>query len=442
MKNKLVANICRGGGNTLKFYCSLLVAVLSMTTFSQVKTYYVSTSGSDQNDGSANSPFATLNFALSSADSAIATGEGSATIYVADGTYDISEDESHLNLTNAISVIGNTGDPSQVVILNNSTKHRSFYLNHNSAAIKGITIDRTSAESLVGVTSGGHINLANGLIEDCVIRGGKLGSNVEVTNNQLGGNVYMTGGRISRSKILDGRALLQKTGDKYSLWAMGNIYVYGAVSGSLPVLENCLIANGYAQGARNSTTTAPRKTGNIGITGSCHVINSTIVNGSSSSGIGGITLFNNDNFTDTKIINCVMIGNDGISSYSSNCHKDWGIGQSNYPENTTKRLNNSFINCASGLWSEKSGGKTYASIAPNATCIEITKDAFENFSAGDYRPRKKDPVSPLINAGTSRTEYLKYATSSTDLSGTSRFCGKLDIGCYEYFTSGFSIIVR
>ena len=413
-----------------------------MTTFSQVKTYYVSTSGSDQNEGSSNSPFATLPFAQSKADEAIAAGIESVTINVADGTYDITASESSLNLTNAISVIGNTGDPSQVVILNNSTKHRSFYLNHNSAAIKGITIDRTSAESLVGVTMGGHINLANGLIEDCVIRGGKLGSSVEVTNNQLGGNVYMTGGRISRSKILDGRALLQKTGDKYGLWAMGNIYVYGAVSGSLPVLENCLIANGYAQGVRNSTTTAPRKTGNIGITGSCHVINSTIVNGSSSSGIGGITLFNNDNFTDTKIINCVMIGNDGISSYPSNCHKDWGIGQSNYPENTTKRLNNSFINCASGLWSEKSGSKTYASIAPNATCIEITKDAFENFSAGDYRPRKKDPVSPLINAGTSRTEYLKYATSSTDLSGTSRFCGKLDIGCYEYFTSGFSIIVR
>jgi hypothetical protein len=442
MKNKLVANICREGGNTLKFYCSLIVAVLSMTTFSDVKKYYVSTSGSDQNDGSANSPFATLNFALSSADSAIATGEGSATIYVADGTYDISEDESHLNLTNAISVIGNTGDPSQVVILNNSTKHRSFYLNHNSAAIKGITIDRTSAESLVGVTSGGHINLANGLIEDCVIRGGKLGSSVEVTDNQLGGNVYMTGGRISRSKILDGRALLQKTGDKYGLWAMGNIYVYGAVSGSLPVLENCLIANGYAQGVKNSTTTAPRKTGNIGITGSCHVINSTIVNGSSSSGIGGITLFNDDNFTDTKIINCVMIGNDGIPSYSSNCHKDWGIGQSNYPGETTKRLNNSFINCASGLWSEKSGTKTYASIAPNATCIEITKDAFENFSAGDYRPRKKDPVSPLINAGTSRTEYLKYASSTTDLNGSSRFFGKLDIGCYECSLGGFSVIVR
>ncbi len=442
MKNKLVANICRGGGNTLKFYCSLLVAVLSMTTFSQVKTYYVSTSGSDQNEGSSNSPFATLPFAQSKADEAIAAGIESVTINVADGTYDITASESSLNLTNAISVIGNTGDPSQVVILNNSTKHRSFYLNHNSAAIKGITIDRTSAESLVGVTMGGHINLANGLIEDCVIRGGKLGSSVEVTNNQLGGNVYMTGGRISRSKILDGRALLQKTGDKYALWAMGNIYVYGAVSGSLPVLENCLIANGYAQGVRNSTTTAPRKTGNIGITGSCHVINSTIVNGSSSSGIGGITLFNNDSFTDTKIINCVMIGNDGISSYPSNCHKDWGIGQSNYPENTTKRLNNSFINCASGLWSEKIGSKTYASIAPNATCIEITKDAFENFSAGDYRPRKKDPVSPLINAGISRTEYLQYATSSTDLSGTSRFCGKLDIGCYEYFTSGFSIIVR
>jgi hypothetical protein len=442
MKNAIIAKICMGGGNTLKFYCSLLVAVLSMTTFSDVKTYYVSTSGSDQNDGSANSPFATLNFALSSADSAIATGEGSATIYVADGTYDISEDESHLNLTNAISVIGNTGDPSQVVILNNSTKHRSFYLNHNSAAIKGITIDRTSAESLVGVTSGGHINLANGLIEDCVIRGGKLGSSVEVTNNQLGGNVYMTGGRISRSKILDGRALLQKTGDKYALWAMGNIYVYGAVSGSLPVLENCLIANGYAQGVKNSTTTAPRKTGNIGITGSCHVINSTIVNGSSSSGIGGITLFNNDNFTDTKIINCVMIGNDGIPSYSSNCHKDWGIGQSNYSGETAKRLNNSFINCASGLWSEKSGTKTYASIAPNATCIEITKDAFENFSAGDYRPRKKDPVSPLINAGTSRTEYLKYASSTTDLNGSSRFFGKLDIGCYECSSRGFSVIVR
>ena len=436
----------RGGGKTYSYVARSLIALLGFISFTvNAAEYYVATSGSDQNDGSINSPFATLPFALSKADAVIADGIESVTINVSDGTYDITESESQLNLTNAITIVGNILDPSAVIILNNSTAHRTFYIGHDSAAIKGVTVSRDSVESVSGVTSGGHISFHKGLIEDCVIKGGRIGSAAEETSSQLGGNIYMKGGRIIRSKILNGSALLSKNGVQYSLYAIGNIYVDGTVDGSLPIIENCLIANGEAQGVKNSTTTAPRKTGNIAITGSGYVINCTIVGGKSSSGIGGITLFNNDNFTDTKIINCVMMGNNGIASYTANCHKDWGIGKSNYSDKIKNRLLKAYINCASGLWSEPGyNGATYASVAPNATCIEIANknDAFENYSAGDYRPRKKDPVSPLINAGTSRTEYLKCATSTTDLGGSSRFCSKLDIGCYECLNSGFSVIVR
>ena len=419
MKNKLVANICRGG-NTLKFYCSLLVAVLSMTTFSQVKTYYVSTSGSDQNDGSANSPFATLPFAQSKADEAIAAGIESVTINVADGTYDITASESSLNLVNPISIVGNVKDPTKVIILNNSTTHRAVYLEHPSSSLKGLTIERSkSAETWdpSGLSGGGLINMANGLIEDCVITGGSLGSE-NSTIAQQGGNVYITGGVIRRCKILKGRAEFSKKNTYRSNVAAGNICVVGT-EGTIPLIENCLISGGYAYGSVNSAANCRFKAGNMYINGSCRIVNCTIINGWGN-GVGGVSVIYNSDYSNCKIVNCIMYNNEGNGTYlykdlASNDDKTYGY----------------FVNCAIGNATK-----------PNTTCIGVDKAAFENFDGGDYRPRKENPVSPLINAGISRDVYLQYATSSTDLSGTSRFCGKLDIGCYEYFTSGFSIIVR
>ena len=391
-----------------------------MTTFSQVKTYYVSTSGSDQNDGSANSPFATLPFAQSKADEAIVAGIESVTINVADGTYDITASESSLNLVNPISIVGNVKDPTKVIILNNSTTHRAVYLEHPSSSLKGLTIERSkSAETWdpSGWSGGGLINMANGLIEDCVITGGSLGSS-NSTIAQQGGNVFIAGGVIRRCKILNGKATIKNNSSYKSYVAAGNICVLGN-QGTIPLIENCLISGGYAYGYVNSPATCRSKAGNMYINGSCRIVNCTIINGSGN-GVGGVAVYYNSNYTDCKIVNGIMYNNGGSTT---RLYHDWG--------SDNDKTYGYFVNCAIGNATK-----------PNTTCIGVDKAAFENFDGGDYRPRKENPVSPLINAGTSRTEYLKYATSSTDLSGTSRFCGKLDIGCYEYFTSGFSIIVR
>ena len=390
-----------------------------MTTFSQVKTYYVSTSGSDQNEGSSNSPFATLTFAQSKADAAIADGIESVTINVADGTYDITASESSLNLTNHIYIVGNVTDPSKVIILNNSTTHRAVYLKHPSSSLKGLTIERKSGtwDPSGNWSGGGLVNMGNGLIEDCVITGGSLGSS-NSTITQQGGNVYITGGVIRRCKILNGKATIKNNSSYRSFVAAGNICVLGT-EGTIPLIENCLISGGYAYGYVNTDATCQSKAGNMYINGSCRIVNCTIINGSGN-GVGGVSVNYNSGYSNCKIVNCIMYNNTGNGS---RLYKDWGSSNAN--------VYSYFVNCAIGNATK-----------PNTTCIGVDKAAFENFDGGDYRPRKENPVSPLINAGTFRTEYLQYATSSTDLSGTSRFCDKLDIGCYEYFTSGFSIIVR
>jgi hypothetical protein len=259
--------------------------------------------------------------------------------------------------------------------------------------------------------------MANGLIEDCIITGGALGSS-NSTIAQQGGNVYITGGVVRRCKILNGKATLIKNSDYRTFVAAGNICVFGN-TGSIPVIENCFISGGYGYGYVNTVATCRAKAGNIYINGSCRIVNCTIINGSGN-GVGGVAVNYNSVYTDCKIVNCIMYNNGGNTA---RLYKDWG--------SDNNKTYGYFINCAIGNATK-----------PNATCIGVDKTAFENFDGGDCRLRKKDPFSPLINAGTSRPEYLKYASSTTDLSGSMRFSGKLDIGCYECSLGGFSVIVR
>jgi hypothetical protein len=322
-------------------------------------------------------------------------------------------------LTKAIAIVGNPDNPAQVVILNNSTLHRTVYLEHASSALKGLTIKRTSGTwDPSGWSGGGLVNMGNGIIEDCVIQGGSLGSS-NSTIDQQGGNVYMVGGIIRRCKILDGKATIKNASASKDKVAVGNIFVQGTAV-AIPVIENSLISGGIGSGYVNSDATCRKKAGNLYLNGSCRIVNCTIINGSGS-GVGGVSICYNSSYADCKIVNCVMYNNGGSNT---RLYKDWGSDNAN-----SKGF---FVNCAIGNATK-----------PNNTCIGVDAAAFENFSGGDFRPLKG--TSSLIDAGTSRGDYkLVYgATSDTDLAGGSRFGGRnLDIGCYERVKYGFIITVQ
>src|SRR5574344_1437963 len=130
---------------------------------------YVATTGDDAaNDGlSAAAPFLTITNAVAS------LGTDGGTVYVAAGTY---TQMTQILLTNAVAVIGSTGNPSDVVISNlqrSSVKGltpRDFYLNHASASVQNLTLTR----GWVNGASGGcaYIDKAGGVLSNCVVSQG------------------------------------------------------------------------------------------------------------------------------------------------------------------------------------------------------------------------------------------------------------------------------
>ena len=201
------------------------VSTFDMTaSFRRLVDYYVATNGSDSAAGTAEAPFLTISKAIGSADAAVALEGGAAiaTIHVADGHYTLSGQNM---ITNAITVIGNPASPGSVVLDNSG--HRAFYLNNVAAAVKGVTITGTGAN--VVDTQGGHVWMTSGLLEDCIVENGGMsngtgynGGNVRIggtstlrrciirngttgTAYKNGGNVFAVGGVIENCLIAGGK---------------------------------------------------------------------------------------------------------------------------------------------------------------------------------------------------------------------------------------------
>ena len=391
-----------------KFTCVLAVMLCAGLPNVYAADYFVAMGGSDGNAGTADAPFSTLARGLSAANDAIDNeGEPTATVHLADGTYDITDDSAALLLDHAVTILGRPENPSGVVIRNNSTVHRSIAVIHANAAVKGVTFDRTDSSPLeiAGWNAAGHINMSAGLVEDCIIRGGKLGTSS--SSSAQGANVFASGGIIRRCRILDGRATVA-TGntDKYRKYvAVGNLYMFGT-SGSVPVVENCLISGGIATGSVTTEAFGAKKAGNVCIIGSGRLVNCTIVEGGGS-GVGGVSVVYDGTHTDCKVVNCVAYGNDGCN-YNA---KDWGKDDD--------ACLSYFVNCAVGT------------TAPNADCIVVGASAFKKHAEGVYFLPE---TSPLVDAGLSWDDCAAiYGTlSPTDLAGAPRLKGEqLDVGCFE-----------
>ena len=342
----------------------------------------------ETNDGAAypydSDATATTNIVDACALACLATDQGRGTVctvHVADGNYTLAAD---IPLVNPTVIVGNTTNPDQVIINNNSAQHLAFSITDASAAIKGVTITGTGTKG----GNGGHINMTDGLIEDCVITNG--GGSIA---NFYGGNVYMTGGRLRRCVIADGKST-------YTEWSGhgGNIYATGGV------VENCLIKGG--DGGRGSGVYA---------NGAVKVVNCTFVGQKHHVAAGGEAVYANN--ANARIVNCAFYDNGGTAQY------EWGNANAGC-----------FTNCAFSVDAAYSGTAS--------TVLNLTADDFKDYANGDYHPAKN---GVLVNAGTKWDAYLGYgATSEKDLAGAARLSGKfLDIGCYEIASSvGLSIFVR
>ena len=135
--------------------------------------YCVSTAGSDANDGlTRDTAFATIAHAVDVA----ADGE---TICVLKGLYEVSE---AVSVTEALTIVGDTGDPADVVVRNTAgpermtgvnyeEAHRVFVLDNAGAVLAGLAVERGRVGGYADRKGGNVLIEANGgTVTNCIIR--------------------------------------------------------------------------------------------------------------------------------------------------------------------------------------------------------------------------------------------------------------------------------
>ncbi len=153
----------------------LLAAIsLAVAASASAADWYVSTAGDDANDGATReTAFATLAHAVDAA----TDGD---TVRVLAGTYEVS---AAVSVTEAIAIVGDTGDPADVVVRNTSgglTKTsgansvdacRVFVVNNAGAVLSGLAVEGGQLGGYRDNKGGNILIDANGgTVTNCIIR--------------------------------------------------------------------------------------------------------------------------------------------------------------------------------------------------------------------------------------------------------------------------------
>ncbi|MCR5840207.1 MAG: right-handed parallel beta-helix repeat-containing protein, partial [Kiritimatiellae bacterium] len=292
-------------------------------------TRYVTTAGNDANDGfTIATAKATLQAAIDSLDAH--SQEHDCTVYVAPGTYVQPYNDTYcVYVTNRVSVIGMTGDPSDVIVDRGSTSSAIFCVGNQNAVLRGLTVVR-------GYLDGGKgpgVYLSSGAVEDCVVS--------NCTGNaygQAGIGVYAEGGRVSRCRIAYNKN--------------NNVYCFGVgihATGSA-LVEDCLVDhNTCHQG------------GAVNLSGSATFLNCTVVKNTGSN-YSGVRIGSNT----VRVVNCAIFGNTVDHTLEGAVYSS-GYGAC-------------FDHCAADLPIE--GG---------VDCLFV-QPVFRDVEHGDYRPAAGSPL--------------------------------------------------
>ena len=157
-------------------FAAAAFAAFAATVPAFAADYYVATTGDDNNDGSAATPFATIDKAISTAT------EASDVIYVAPGPYSTSAQYGP-NLK--AKLIGTGTSRDDVVIASDGT-----YRTLRTAAgswVENVTI--VGNTDITKVDKGGAIEMSGGTVTNCVVRDGTA-KGTNDNNKNAGGNIY------------------------------------------------------------------------------------------------------------------------------------------------------------------------------------------------------------------------------------------------------------
>ena len=211
---------------TKKLLSVLFIGALAATA--TATDYYVATTGSDSADGSATTPFATI-------DKAIITATSSDdVIHVAPGTYETGgyasqTDNAKWGPNLRAKLIG-TGTSRDDVVIQSDGAYRTLRMAADSWLENVTVVGNTDISK---VDKGGAIEMSGGTVTNCVIRDGTA-KGTDDNNKNAGGNIYLssTASLIVDCVISGGRA--QNRG--------GNVCLDHGT------LRNCTITGGSTSG--------------------------------------------------------------------------------------------------------------------------------------------------------------------------------------------------
>ena len=392
--------------------------------------YYVGgDNASDDNDGTIDAPFATIDKAVITARTAndvihVRPGEYETTL----GVYDSdSNSKWGPNVASSVKLIGE-GETRDAVVLKSHGNHRTLRMAADSwvenmtlvgepnfkadkggvVEMSGGTLTNCVVKDGTASGTGGAIYMTGGTVVNCVISGG--------TSRSHGGNIYMTGGTVQDCTILDG--FIDSTNTAWDGPKGANVQLNGASA----KLIRCRVSGGrakvneetgllyYGRGSvayNNASATvedcliASSQCGGVVMQSTGGLYNSTVVG---NNGGFGVWAWNDDG----KVVNCVIYGN----KQENGSAREW---HGNQPQGSSATFWN---NAASeGVFS----ATTYPTVQA------IDESAFVDYANGDYRP---NPLGALVDNG--GTDPRGTSASATDLAGNPRMSGTIDIGCYEY----------
>ena len=384
-----------------RFLLALVVVFgLAKTKAEDGPVYYVDASSTNPAE-----PYGTRATAARSLYDVLARAENGSTVWVAPGEYAQTATELQMVLTNAVRVIGESGNPDDVIIgyasPQNKLEGRNFFINNQGALLANVTLKNGKSHSGgSGENRGGNILMFSGTVSNCVLRNGE-----SYNAGSHGGGLAMTGGYATRLVV---------TGSK--LARRGNGIAVAVLGG---VLDNCLISDN-----RPSTDSAQNAGFSMLYVNGGTARNCTVLRGSlryhppKATGQHDSGIYVGKNGT---IVNTVVAD----MFYNDLTEDDGDVVPARYATNSTMA---NFINCACDLPD---------AAQPNETCVAgPLASLFMDYAGNDYTP---SPDGVLFNAGAS----YEGITTAIDLAGATRVAGRsVDIGAFERHVAYTMLFIR
>ena len=375
--------------------------------------YYVSfETGDDANEGIYESPLKTLACALGKA----RDGES---ICLLAGVHEVSQGHKTLTVSKAVTIFGETGDPSDVILrcvapITNGYVTRVLILNNKDAVLESVSAEGGFVAKSGTADVGGNILIDEngGTVTNCIIRKGRLqnggtnGSGAGIACRSADG--LITHCVITNNTVLNGGF----QGSVYSQTGAAGVFMDGGV------LRDSLIAGNVVKDSANGTAVYLK-----GYLRATTMENCTLAG---NRGLGQDVATNR--FAALSVMvwttadknplvrNCAFIANKDVRG-DNVAMSLVGATSAAWVAGATSR----FESCVTDGKVQTNDGLAECSFMTVAGDLKVVDAA-----GGDFRPASKD--SPLVDAGAAMT-----SPADRDLAGNARVCGSsVDVGCYEF----------